>query len=399
MLVDFSQEARPYSVLVLLTTVSAAALITALRRIAEHQPTGRFLALFAMAGAAACETHLVGWFWYGPAMLVALVRLWRSAPRPWPTMAALGAFFLLQFAIEGHRAVLFSLAPVNSFQWLKQASVGHALAMIGELVLPLRLWKWAKHALTLPGAAVLFGLLAVAAIVWWRRSRLAGARVRADWTFAPLAILLLIPLELWLVGEVATPMAMSRTFLPAAPALLVLIAALVERRGGRAAIAVLALVLTLDTAAAGFSRKKERWDVVVERIAAYRRAGEGIAICPSWRSTSLTYQLSLSGPLPRIVGMSGDIMVDLSPPPGANWAEQYNHVWKIPTAPAYIATAPRQPEASRPHGPMLVLIGDCHEEERARIADWIGSARWTELARVPDGKKRTMILYRADPAS
>lgn len=396
MLVDFSQEARPYSLLVLLTSSSAAALTAALRRMARNERPDRWLTLFWLTGALGAETQLVDWFWFGPAMLVALVALWRQNPRCWPLIAALLIPFVVQLGIEGHRALLFNAAPVNSIKWIRQPSFGRAMGMVVELFVPLKLWRWAKHELALAGAIALFAALAGILAYLVRRTRTAAVAT-GGWTWLPLAILLLIPLELWLVGEAATPMAMSRTFLPATPALLVLIAAFLLNRGGWPAVLLLAIVYLADTAATGFVRKKERWDTVVALVRANRAPAEAIAICPAWRSTSLTYQLSLGGPLPPIYATSGTAMVRLDPPPGRDWAEQYNAVWKIPTAPAYLGRVSPPRAALRPAGSMLVLIGDCNPDERALLDRWLRAGRWTELGRVPDGRKRQFVLSRVQP--
>ena len=211
-LIDYAQEARAYALAVAMIAGSAAALaaLTGGRLTGETQRTARrrMLAIFGAFTVLAAFSHFIAIFWVLPALV--LFRFAADGDKrmiePREMLATMLAMAPL-LAIELRREFIFR-SEQDSFAWLTQLTPARILHILGEQWLPFaKLGGW---------PVALVGLISVLALVWAVRSPL-SAWVRAHWFQAAIAgALLLQPVGLWLFGELAAPVAMPRTFLPAA---------------------------------------------------------------------------------------------------------------------------------------------------------------------------------------
>lgn len=247
-LIDYSQEARAYSLLTLLVTLSAASFV-------QWSRTGRPAALGATLAASvlAFYTHFSSVFWIGPSVLAILAIGRRQAIAP-----------LLVTAIAAVPEVYRTLGfPSGGFIWLAQATPAQAADTLAKMLLPLR-----PAASWLVLAALLAGWRG-----WAHRSRIAAwARGNSGAAIA-VGILMAVPLNAWLFGVIAKPVFMTRTILIAVPAFALAIALLLkfDHRAARFGVVAAYAVSLLVT---GTSRQKEDWRGVAARI-----GSEPILLC------------------------------------------------------------------------------------------------------------------------
>jgi mannosyltransferase len=256
MLLWYSQEARGYSLLILLTAIAALYLVRALDRGRRRDSIG-----WGVASALALATHYFAIF---PIALEAAWLLWKRG-----RVAAAGLWIV---GLAG-----LALAPLA----IHQMSLGHA-EWIGGRSLGHRLWEAAvafvvgetgdviaRPEIVLPAAVPLLALLAGVILLGLRgdrRERRAGGlmlAVAAATVVAPLALALLAPDKAYVI---------SRNLLPALVPLLAAVAVgVTARRAGRAGIAIAAVLLVYSLAFsiwASVSPALQRpdWETVAARL-------------------------------------------------------------------------------------------------------------------------------------
>jgi 4-amino-4-deoxy-L-arabinose transferase-like glycosyltransferase len=247
-LVWYSQEARAYSLLVLLST---AALLFFLR--ATGSRDRRPLALWALFAALAVLTHYFAAFLMAP---MGLWLLWQRRDRA--TVAANGAV----------AAVGVALAPLA----LDQRASGHT-RFIEEISLGGRVTDLPKKFVTgelgtpTPGLGPLAGVLVVAGgALLWRATR--EDRARALGLAALVAVTLAVPLALALAGfDYLFPRNAIAALVPAAIALA---AGFATSRAGLVAAAVLCVTAVVVNVQVGVNEDQQRddWRGVAEAIGA-----------------------------------------------------------------------------------------------------------------------------------
>jgi len=280
MLLWYSQEARGYSLLALLTAVAALYFVRALERGRRRDLTG-----WGAASALALATHYFAIF---PIALEAAWLLWRRG------RAAVAGLWIV--GLTG-----LTLAPLA----VHQASLGHA-EWIGGRSLGHRLWETgvtfvvgetgdivSRPETVLPAIVPLFAALAALALLAARgdrRERRAGGTM-----LALAAATVLVPLALALVAP-AKDYVLARNLLPALVPLLVAVAIGASVRAARRPGAILATVLVVYSLGfcvwVGLSPALQRpgWDAVASRIGE-PRAPRAIVL---WTlgAASLRYYLS-----------------------------------------------------------------------------------------------------------
>jgi 4-amino-4-deoxy-L-arabinose transferase-like glycosyltransferase len=193
-LVDYSQEDRAYSVLALLTLLSALALQRAIQVTGTRRRWA--LAGFITATLLALYTHFIAFFWAAPACLVLRIDADRSKD---PTRVRAAWMTALALAIGAAPEVLRTFryaTEATGFHWLRQPGA----LDFGRLVLS----QWLPVGGTILGLGVAAALLLLAArrrasIADWARRRPSSALI--------LGALLLQPLALWGFGFFAQPVA------------------------------------------------------------------------------------------------------------------------------------------------------------------------------------------------
>lgn len=285
-LIEYSQEARAYSVLVLLGLISAAALLSwfEVRNTLRNRRVA--LAVFGVSTLLACYTHFSAIFWIGPAMLLLLALSWRGDPKARAEVLVTLAMLNLAMIPEWIRAASYaSTGP--GLDWLHQATPTQFVEVIRDTLLPIGFGTDATAGLLIP----------VAIWIGWRsyadRKRLRGWISDRPAAAAVIVSLLMLPLVVWLFGYVATPVFVPRTILLAIPGSILLFVLLIEldqsniRQIATSATFIALCVTSLMTF--GTARPKEDWREVRRILSEQSRPGDVLIVCPIWKYPALRH--------------------------------------------------------------------------------------------------------------
>ena len=363
-LIEYSQEARAYALAVAMIAGSAAALaaLTGGRLAGEGQRRARrqMLAVFATFTILAIFSHFIAMLWVLPALIILRLAAVGERRKVEPREILATLLAVLPFlAIELRRLVVYR-SEQDGFSWLTQMSPARIMEILGEQWLPFA--KMAGWPVALAGAALLLALLwsVRAALLAWGQSRPLQPMI--------VAALLLSPFGLWLIGEVAAPVAMPRTFLPAAigfAALAGIATASLKRpvsmMVGTAAIGV-SLISTL---LAGTARHKEQWAAA----GAVTSNAPVVIACPNWKAPAYLAQAKGEG---WVITSSGNkALVVRQPGDQASWdrlyferIQRYGHYPMRRDRPLGLE---RRPIITKR---LLFVASQCSAIERRAFANW-----------------------------
>lgn len=396
-LVDFSQEARAYSLLVLLITLSAAGLIDAFPangRSTSVPPVrwGR-LSIFVLTGTLAIYCHLIGWFWMGPALLLALIMAYRrKIATRWQIVGAICLFALI-VTPEAVRLAGYYVSPVNEFAWLKQANALVFFDIVQRVTLP---WSTVRALQLLPAeSAFALNLLRDAAILIWAIAAIRGnipriwaAAQRRAVALSVSLILLSMPLTIWLAGYVLTPLFLVRTALPMSAGFFLVVAALAHLKGKSRAILVVVMLYAASAAATGLTRAKEQWAEAARLVAAHSADGTMVLFCPAWRGAAFLHaadqgEASHAQMLIFREGTARQVSTRLGR--DRRWADRYVNLALRPVTPAYHSepTVGRGAWWKGPPAEVMIVRSQCSANEEKRIKAWLGAGEESLLGRAP----------------
>ena len=369
--VDYSQEARAYSLLFLLTLLTSVGLIhyaSILHRMADHgEASSRWrryfaLALFCLGNILSFYTHLVAVFWIALTSLLLVSAARREWRVYWPELlAALG--IMAAGAAPGLYRFVQQMQAGDQFHWLPQADLPEFADVSATVFLPLGLWvNPLTRALGTEGnaeavvAAVAMTLLLAGC--WFGRRKLVSAAQGQPVVLWLILAYLMVPALLWLFGFALRPIFMDRTALFAVPGMILLITAVclsLERRA--TAVAALGTVLLYcgSTLLFGIVREKEDWRGAYAYLASAAAPTDVIAICPLYNYPALRYHAA-SPVGSAVLGKARDgrlLVVEEGLGTNPNWDKTYfRHVWAPGTtgvpvarpdvAPGYLTLQPGQ---------------------------------------------------------
>ncbi len=366
-LVDYSQEARPYALLVLLILMSALALDRTLREPRRRWP----VAIFALTTILALYTHFVAWFWAA----LALAMLLKLSPRRGVALLASGVVIVM--AIPEMARVLRYATEANAFHWLAQPGPGDFIRLLLD-----QWFAFGAVALSAGFAAVLVvvGVARRAPFVTWVRSNRASALI--------LAALLLQPFALWLFGFVVSPVLMERTMLPSLPAVGIAIAVILPAAGAARFAIVLAVLSAALTATlvGGTVRSKEAWRATRPILARADPARELIITCPNWKAPALMAATRGLRSAPLVTVAAGRMrLIERQLGGELAWDRAYHANIFVPDrAPALGIATPAARAMVVESEALLLVLSECSPEERAAIAGWANGfsirQRWTSGA-------------------
>jgi hypothetical protein len=363
-LVDYSQEARAYALAVAMIAGSAAALaaLTGGRLAGEERRTARrrMLAVFGAFTVLAAFSHFIAVFWVLPALV--LLRLAAAGYRRTieqrelvVTLVAMLPFL----AIELRREYVFR-SEQNSFAWLAQLTPLHILRILAEQWLPFaKAGGWPVALLGWASGLLLVWIARTPLTAWCRAHRLQAGIV---------GVLLLEPAALWLFGQLAAPVAMPRTFLPAAIGFAafagIAIASLPRPASHWTGAAAVGLSLA-STLMSGTVRHKEQW----AEAAAVTRNAPVVVTCANWKTPSYLAQARGGGWV--ITSYRDHALVVRQPGDTATWDRLYfDRVQRYGHYPLRRERAlrlePRPITANR----LLFVASACSKVERDAFAQW-----------------------------
>lgn len=367
-LVDYSQEARAYSLLVLVILLSALALHVALTSSGKRRR--RALVGLALTLILGLYTHFIAVFWIVPALLILRVDAGRGR-QPGAVRDAwlVAGATILAGLPEAVRVVRYATGD-NRFQWLQQPDLAGLAKIVAE--------QWIPFGATLlaPGALIAVLLLAFRGrtfLVNWAGKNCAAAFI--------LAALLLQPLAVWAFGFLVSPVVMPRTILPSIPAVGLLIALLIDplkfrnRVAAGVAVAGLALAATLI---GGTMRAKEDWEGAATALKSTQGRGADLVIaCPYWKAPALMAATRGGGSTALAAQIAGQMrLIETRLGREKRWDRLYfdRVYWPNHAAQLGIAVPPDR-TAGMAVSSVGLVMSECSSQERAAIMAWMGPAR------------------------
>lgn len=369
-LVDYSQEARAYAVLVMLVAASAVALLKIVQAVRAPRLTD--LMVFAVLCLLALYTHFVAIFWVGAALAV----LRRAADRPHAMLGVRHVYgTALAIAVgaipELVREYRYASGP-NAFKWLKQADAVEAATIIAK--------EWLPFA---EGGALGGTLVAVAiAVMLMVGARRLPAWIRSHGNEAGvIAALLIQPLLSWLFGFISSPVFMPRTILLSVPGFALFAAVTIRSFDGwkfAAAATSIIAAATGSTLLAGTVRHKEEWAAATAFVRAQRPSIQ--IFCPQWKAPAMMAALGKSNAL-SITGEGGAMVLLRPRSPEETWDRTYfERYYRPQIGMRHEGPSARTWVGTIEIGEVALISSECSDGERRAIAAWLGAvergARW-----------------------
>ncbi len=395
-LIDYSQEARVYALEILLVLVSATGLLAWTRRLGGAGG-GLGLATFAVATVLAFSAHLASIFWVIPAVPLAF---WATFRRGTPLQKRLfllcAVLMALGVGVEVQR-LLWRASLGGGFVWLTQASPLDALATWGRALLSLGPSdSCAASVAVLFAAAALIGWrLAAHRDEWraWSGEHEVGARV--------IAIMLLAPAGVWLIGFVLVPIFMPRTILLGIAGFILLLALVVHLERKPWLAPALVLLFAVSLILTGPVRQKEDWNAVAAALKSDVRPGDAILACPDWKYPALRHAISASLDAPALT-MFGDRVVLIERSIGARdaWMQDYFRTFLEPPMRLLMkqpAAFPTRPAVMPPFRRAWLVESECGEGQLRSVRSWLGQGSWSLALASPATNQHSAIrMWRFD---
>ena len=394
-LIDFSGEARAYSLLVLLVTGSATALIW---WIVEVERAGRVtsravsaLALFATTTLLAFYTHVTAIAWIGAAVAILLIHLDRRRLPGMVAPVATACVAMGVLAVPGLVRLSRALSVSDHFNWLAQASITDFAAVMASLILPFAQGAERAHAIAPRWLALQVGM--ALATLWLAKRAWAQLREQMrgqPFGWAVVAALVATPLVLWLMGFVSQPVFMPRTALIALPALAVVAAAVVTGQPSRLLIIALAATLPLASLLSVLlletGRSREDWRGTADALGSHVRSGDIVLVCAVWKYPALRHALSSALPAPAIAPFADRLLLLEDRFGGAaDWDRRFFTSYVRPSARAQmqgdaVDEQPRTVIVARAGASIWLMNSECRSEDRKVFDRAIGGPPdWTKV--------------------
>lgn len=342
---DYSQEARAYSLLFFLTLLTSLGLLCygrALHRttVASLSNARRRMALilFALGNVLSFYTHVIATVWI---ILTSLLLLGIAAREQEIRRTELWFVFgaMAVCASPGICRLVLQMQMGDEFHWLQQADLIDFAATTASVLLPVGLWDNpltdapTRGIVQLAVAAVSIALLGTG--LWFGRQTLrAILRKRPIVPWLILAYLA-VPVIVWLFGFAARPLFMDRVILFSVPGMILLITAICcalrGRSTTRAAIAAV-LLYGASTLLFGIMREKEDWRGAYQFLAASAAPFDIIAVCPFYNYPALRYHAGTAVGSAVLAVTANQTLVEIERGLGTNpdWDKAYFRAALVP---------------------------------------------------------------------
>jgi mannosyltransferase len=341
--VDYSQEARAYSALFLLTLLTSLGLVYyahLLHREATepdraHDDQRRFaLALFGLGNVLSFYTHVTSIFWIVPTCCLLLVIVVRERRLHRAELLTAFGVMVICAAPGIYRLVLQTLVG-DGFQWLRQPSLAGFGSESAEVFLPIGLWDNpltnALGVSRICKRVVLAGsVLLVTAALWFNGRQVLRRLQERPAVLLVILAYLTVPIGVWLFGFVARPLFLARVVLFCVPGLILLITAVClsfERRVATCVGTAVVLLYGGSTLLFGIMREKEDWRGAYGFLATSVLPGDVIAVCPIHNYPTLRYHAVAPVGSAVLVIASDGSLVQIEDGLGTNpdWDKTYFH--------------------------------------------------------------------------
>ena len=336
--IDYSQEARAYSLLFLFTLLSSVGLLFYADRLkseaegksAQAWRRAAALVMVGVGNVLSFYTHVMSVYWIALTSLLLLAFVIRRRNR---LMEVGTVFFLMALcAAPGLYWLLQQMSIDHGFHWLQQRDLVSFLKLCLDVFLPRGLWE---NQLTAPlgviavakAIAVAICITGLVAALWLGRQRLLALWRERRHVILLIAAYLLVPVMMWLHGYLGQPVLIGRGMLYAVPGMILLITGLCLVLEQRAAIVASGAVLALfglSTLLTGTIRDREDWRGAYAFLAGVVAPGDVIALCPAFNYPALRYHATALLGAPVITLVDGRL-VEVEQALGGNraWDQTY----------------------------------------------------------------------------
>lgn len=308
--VDYSMEARSYSLFGLTTLTAMLGFILFIKTVREGGPAWRVpcgLTLFAVGNVLSFYTHTISVFpiFAWNALLFVVVALYHRSH----FKALLVAHAVMaMLALPGIYRLLIQLKTGDDFGWLHQASAATVISTLADFFLPIGFWdnpltdaldiRLVAKAVCIP----LFVLVFLVA-VYRNRTVVSDFARRLPELAAFALVCATIPIVVWLAGYVLRPLFLGRITLFCVPVAILFLTMLVMAQPlGRprqiAASGLIGLWL-VSTLSYGLMRDKEDWRGANTFLAGAVGPHDVVLVCPSFYFPSLRH--AAKGELGRLM--------------------------------------------------------------------------------------------------
>jgi mannosyltransferase len=376
-LIDYSQEARAYSVLVLLVLLSAAGLIWWFREKGGRRAFA--LLLLVATSSLGLYTHFIAIFWVGPAVLILLL-LGRRISTRHEREALWGSVVIVLLAVPEAVRIVQASVIGGGFDWLQQASPAVFFTTLRSAFLP-------------PGGPIVATafVIGLAWLVLGMRQGLRDWVVQRPPAAAVIIALALLPLPIWLFGFVERPIFLPRTVLIAIPGFVLavtLLVALDPWAARRQLISVLIVSLYLGALVwGGTARPKEPWGEA-RRALADRRPGDIVVVCPFWKYPALRHAMG-EGFAPAVSAPHGETMLQVQrgnsqlPWQRAYFATVSRPLFQLVTTGSLSPTLGRHIVVEKTPARAWSVASECEAHHMQAIRHWLGQGSWSLATVIP----------------
>jgi hypothetical protein len=345
--VDYSQEARAYSLLFFFTLLASVGFLYYAEALkAGREPSGRgrlALVLFGIGNVLSFYTHVVSVYWIALTSLMLLALILRQKRK---RLVEVGILFVVMAlcALPGVYRLLVQMKVGDEFHWLQRSLAGF-LKLHLEVYLPRGFWDNTlvnTFGLTssIKGVVVAGAVAAVGAGLWFGRQRiLAWWRERPYVLWLALAYLL-VPTIIWIHGLIARPILIGRVMLYTVPGMILLITGICLALDRRAAVRVGVAAISLygvSLLLTGTIREREDWRGTYEYLAKTVAPGDLVAVCRPFIYPALRYPATAPLLVPLVTEMEGRL-AEIAPNFGSDpdWDRIYFRKFVLPQTTARI---------------------------------------------------------------
>jgi hypothetical protein len=387
-MVDFSQESRPYSLLILLVLLSAAGVLEWVRGLKGGSVPYGALALFFVAALLAFYTHFTSIFWVVPAVLAGREITDRMGSQKAKRAYVVAQILILLLAIpEAVRAV--GRAKFGSFGFLENVTPARLVVQWGDVVLPSGLWNGrAGHGSPVSAAVLALFVAIIVARLWPARAQLLEWARENPARPLVIATLTVVPLFVWCFGYLVTPIFMYRSILLGAPGFILILALADQFYRWPIASSTFVALSAAALISNGTVRAKEQWLSVAQTLKAESQHGDGIVMCPDWRISSLLHALGPLAERPLYIVRNSTVIPLLLQDGTGRWEKIAHQLVFRDWVEGVLQGGEPKPDLRYAPTPARLWLVDseCPADDRAALAKWFAPA-----------SPRTVAVFRTRP--
>jgi hypothetical protein len=346
--VEFSQEARQYSLLFALTLLTSIGLVIYGNALADPAGTdstksGRRLGLllFCVGNVFSWYSHATAAIWIALTSIILLVTAGGKLTRHTYLKEILATYLVM--AVCSLPGFVWIYAGqrygYEHVEWLQQPGPVQLVSRIGEIYFPKGFWNipWASGpAERLMIKSIVIAVSGICLIVGAAKALPSFLASPTKYRLAHLLILsyVTVPVFLWAVGFITLPVLLSRTVLYSLPGFILLLCRLVPREGRWAVLISGSVLLTflISTMLEISGREKDDYRGAAAFLAAQVRPGDVILVCPAYDYPGLRHATKATIPAPVLTVRAIQHILQLEPALGSDpqWAESFRSLVQVP---------------------------------------------------------------------